>query len=519
MNRIFIFIRTVFSHPFGVAFLVFLLSFAFFWILAPFGSFSDPDSFYHIAITRNLASLGIPDTFPSLLYTHLAGAFTDHHFLYHILLWPFIFLFGDFEGARLSAIFFAALFPAFFYLFLRFFNVRYPLIWTLFLFLMPAFVFRIHLVKAVGLSILFLLIFCYLLIRDKKWALFFLSFLYVWLYGGFLIMPAVWFLYWVSRMIYKIIQEPGSFRERAAHLVSDKKNWMDSSVLGSGILIFLGMSLGLVINPFFPDNLYFYWIQTVEIALFNYSEAIGVGAEWYPYTFSTLFNGNIFYFFLLFVFVPLLAMGIKKMSKESLFFFLVSALFFILTLKSRRYIEYAVPFGVLFGAFVFRDWNFTWNDVRRAINKKIVLYILCFSILWALYQFLFLKDAVGGFRWDRYSHASLWISENIPKGSLVFNSDWDDFPILYYRGKDFYYMTGLDPTFMYRYSSEKYEVWRKISSGEQTSDISRDIVGKLGSHTVFVDRTDQKLLDENLAKDPRAKVGYQDSEASIYILE
>ena len=69
----------------------------------------------------------------------------------------------------------------------------------------------------------------------------------------------------------------------------------------------LGVLAGLILNPYFPKNLEFYWIQIGKIAVANTASATRVGSEWYSLGLSTvplnavvlmLFIGALFCHFL-----------------------------------------------------------------------------------------------------------------------------------------------------------------------------------------------------------------------------
>ena len=52
----------------------------------------DPDGFYHTKIAQFLSQGIVIKSLPWMKFSTLANNFTDHHFLYHILLAPFTYL-------------------------------------------------------------------------------------------------------------------------------------------------------------------------------------------------------------------------------------------------------------------------------------------------------------------------------------------------------------------------------------------------------------------------------------------
>src|SRR3989337_4312435 len=73
-----------------------------------------------------------------------------------------------------------------------------------------------------------------------------------------------------------------------SYFVLRASNLLNIKLLG---IVFLGLLAGLIINPYFPDNIAFTWQQAVKIGLINYQNIIGVGGEWYPYKIFDLIGG------------------------------------------------------------------------------------------------------------------------------------------------------------------------------------------------------------------------------------
>jgi hypothetical protein len=49
---------------------------------------------------------------------------------------------------------------------------------------------------------------------------------------------------------------------------------------------------------------------------------------------------------------------------------------------------------------------------------------------------------------DYMAGAAEWLRTNTPEGSMVFQTDWDDFPYLYYYNTHNTWLVGLDPTYL-----------------------------------------------------------------------
>jgi len=62
--------------------------------------FSGYDSFYHVGMAEHIMQSGLPHQFPYLQFTTLNANFTDNHLLFHLLLIPFIKIFGEVTGPK-----------------------------------------------------------------------------------------------------------------------------------------------------------------------------------------------------------------------------------------------------------------------------------------------------------------------------------------------------------------------------------------------------------------------------------
>src|SRR3989338_10252386 len=103
-------IRSYFLNRPALAYLgIFFASVALFTYLQVDPTFADPDSFYHAKAALLLRDRGAITEFPWLSATTLRYNFIDHHFLYHLLLIPFITWFTPLIGLKVATVFLASL--------------------------------------------------------------------------------------------------------------------------------------------------------------------------------------------------------------------------------------------------------------------------------------------------------------------------------------------------------------------------------------------------------------------------
>ncbi|HTK59901.1 MAG TPA: hypothetical protein VL283_01715 [Candidatus Baltobacteraceae bacterium] len=495
------------KHPY---LLIFLLSAAFFgWVHATPG-FGDPDAYYHLEMARRTMASGPVLDFPWLPLTTLSDHFADHHFLYHLALIPFIAAFGDFVGLKAATVLFAALAVVAFRFLLKEYGARRSLLWTLPLLLASGFVFRLLLTKATALALAAFFLFLVALRWRSRPVAFGIAFAYVWLHGG-------WPLLLAAAGLDAVVR-------RSARLL-----WPTA----------LGLAAGLVINPFFPANLSFYWEQIVQIAVIGRRDAaVVVGNEWYPSEFAAIFLGNAA------VFLPLVAAAAALSAalwtgqvaragsapgdgrrRDVIFASSLALLLLVMTLRQARHKEYFLPIALLSGALI-AETAFAAVDVRALLarlRRRLGPVFLPAAIALSVLSGVFVARAMDLPRlayadrpvWTRFEKAGAWMGAHIPDGETVFHVRWDDFPQLWYRAPGQRYIAGLDALFLYRKDPAKYWLWRDIGEGRRREGLAASIERGFGARYVLL-RMEPGPLRSLIKKDPSFERVYADGEAEIW---
>ncbi|MCX6779549.1 MAG: hypothetical protein NTU97_05000 [Candidatus Magasanikbacteria bacterium] len=298
-----------------------------------------------------------------------------------------------------------------------------------------------------------------------------------------------------------------------------------------------GLSLGLLINPYFPHNLLFYWQQIIQIGLVNYQNTIQVGMEWYPYDPLELLANNIFIFLLgILSFVFLLykikykqqieSQNIKERFLKIFTLFIFSGILCLLTLKSQRFVEYFSPFAVLASAFLL---NLLWpanfsikNKILKnfkkntKINAALTIYLATVFIFFFILNTLKIQEQMTArYQWNYLQEASLWLKNNTPAGSMVFNVNWGDWPILFYHNTHNTYIIGLDPTFFYLKNKELYQEWKDVGQGKIRQNLAEKIKKDFGAQWILVKNSEIELLSA-IRKNKNFKLRFADKDAKIY---
>ena len=287
----------------------------------------DNDGFYHIKLAWLMRTDGLKPDFSWLPLSILnQNEFYDHHFLFHVALIPFTF--GDLRiGAKWAAVIFASLaFLAVWYLFHR---QRVPFAWLWafgLLGISDAFLYRMSVTRAQSLSLAVLALAFAWLLEGKYKHLAILSFIYVWMYDAFPLMLALAVLHLI-----------------AVALIERRLELRPILYITGGII------LGLVINPYFPENIIFsYRHMLPKLAD---ATSVRVGNEWFPYETKQLLDNSLPALVAFASGALALGLSVRKMDVRTAFALLVSLLFGLMLFQARRFVEYFPPFALIFATF------------------------------------------------------------------------------------------------------------------------------------------------------------------------
>ena len=116
--------------------------------------------------------------------------------------------------------------------------------------------------------------------------------------------------------------------------------------------------------------------------------------------------------------------------------------------------------------------------------------------------------------YDLYAGGARWLAQNTPEGELVFQTDWDDFPRLFFYNTHNTYLIGLDPTYMQLYDPELYDQWVDLTQGK-VQQPSRIIRSRFGSSYAISDLAHAEFIFQ-AENDPGLREVYRDDEAVIF---
>ena len=483
-------------------FILFLLGMAVIEFATP--NLPDNDGFYHIKFAYMMRTEGLKPDFTYLPLSILnEKEFYDHHFLFHVALIPFTF--GDLRlGAKWAAVIFSSLaFLAVWYLFHR---QRIPFAWLWALALLgisDAFLYRLSVTRAQSLSLGVLALAFAWLLEGKTKHLAILSFIYVWMYDAFPLILALGVLHLV-----------------AVALTEHRLELRPLLFIAGGVLA------GMIINPYFPDNLVFSFRHMLP--KLTGATSVSVGNEWFPYDTGQLLKNSLPAFAAFAGGALALGLSGRKMDTRTALGFFAALLFGLMLFQARRFVEYFPPFALIFAAFAFSPLladssaapvSPTESSPPRfpaRLQTHLALILLTLATTAGIARSIpNARHAIEDSKpYGLYADASAWLAQNTPAGARVFQTDWDDFPRLFFYNTHNTYLIGLDPTYMQLYSPGLYDLWVDITQGKIERP-SRYISTTFESTYIHTDLHHTNFL-RVAADDPGLKEVYRDHQAVIF---
>ena len=235
------------------------------------------DGYYHVKMGYLISQQGLTPDFSWLPLTLLnPDAYYNHHLLWHVYLSLFASVDPAVDGgaaltqsAKIASIIMPSLAFMVFWWILRDRNVPWASLWAIGLFAVSeAFLYRMSMPRAQSASLLVLALGVLWLLQGRYKLLIPLGFAYVWFYNAFPLLLVVAGVYVV------------------ATLMTERRFAWQALVYP-----LVGIALGVIINPYFPENVSFILNHVVPKLG---DSATRVGNEWYPYRTWTVIENSGF---------------------------------------------------------------------------------------------------------------------------------------------------------------------------------------------------------------------------------
>ena len=420
----------------------------------------------------------------------------DAWFGYHVLLAPFTYFFDLITATKLfSSLVFSLMAFAMFQL-LRQLDAKYRFIWVILAMTGSSITLsRATTVRPFLLSVLLTLLAAFWTITDKPVKLATVSLLHALSYSMFFLVgmaPAIWFL-----------------------LRRDRRSCV--AALSCGV----GMILGLLANPYFPENLRFDIVQASVVSL-GQKAHVRMGGELYPAS-SWMWIVSCLPVALPWIGALILYIWRGRRAATSDLFLLLSATTFLGTLRVIRTVDFFVPFAILFAAAVISPHLKASRTDVLAVG--LLLALPCVAHVYLTYRYVLEAPSLARFR-----GAAEYLRVNAPE-ALVANTQWNDYQLLFFLNSRNRYVIGIEPTFTYMEDPRKYWLWFHISEDEEATcdreycadadrtDIVSAVRQDLGAQYVVTDHTANPHVERVLRGKSNVTEVYRDAAFSVYRID
>jgi len=457
----------------------------------------DGDGWYHVKYATILLHDGIARTFPWFQESFLKDRFTDFNLAYHFLLIPFTIR-DPLTGARIATVLFAATTMALFWGTARALRVPWPFLWSAALLAFaPEFTYRLTYTRPFVLALGVAIAGTGAILLGKNRLAFVLAFLYTHLHCSYHLLPCVALLHDVLRDRAEGENVRARFRTTGFTLA--------------------GVAAGCVLTPYFPNNLYMWWVANVDVlrASWAMGDALRVGTEMMPVQTSELLRANFGVFALFGATLVLLAVG-RRASSEARALLPIALGFLGLSFLSQRFVELWAPFTFLLAGVAARDALPDAVTVSRGMRRLALIAVLCSVAGGMARTVVDNRAAAAAEDPPLYLDAGAWMKANIPSGATVFNLGWDEFPQLFFADGTHNYVIGQDPTFMWVTDANRTRLWAAIAHGS-VPDLYAPIRDTFLCRFAFVPSRYVTFL-KLARRDPRFVARYRDASTTVFEL-
>lgn len=156
-----------------------------------------------------------------------------------------------------------------------------------------------------------------------------------------------------------------------------------------------------------------------------------------------------------------------KIQPLRMMLFVAAITFLAASSLSGRFLDYFVYFSFLYVVIAFSDIVKFFEIRGKLFHKSFVTGIVIISIYIFVGSSLNFYDSLGGANSFLVAQGPAeWLNTHAQKNQIIFNAEWDSFPMLYYfTGDRFRYVIGLEPRFLYSFNPKMYWIWNNIGNG------------------------------------------------------
>jgi hypothetical protein len=467
------------------------------WNLLHWTGFLDFDGHYHLKVAQWAVLQGRPWTdIVWLPFTVYGERGPDTQWLWHLMLMPFVFIDDPAQALDWANACNAALTVAVLGFVMRHLGVPLaPLFALLAVTAGETITARLLMLRGQNIAVAFMALAVWAMARGRPKTLAVVAFLFMQSYNAAVILGPM-------ALIGAAVR---SFAQRRVELQLP-------------IAVAAGLTLAMVVNPWFPRTFEFLMFHTLYATVSVRDGMILslAGTEWFPPSWQTLLWESWPSHLTLAAAAAALA-GRRYRdpafrppvdTQIALGVALMSLAFYF---RAVRFAEYYVPFTALAAGLAARD---CWTPVR----------LRAAAVTAALAAWLLVAANVGfagtsrGVRLpaDYLARVSQRLVELARPGEVVFNTSWSDYMALVWWAGGLRYVNGQHGHFLAYGDPTRLLIWLELGAGNVADPVTV-IRGAFGSRFAVVARTNHKLAAQLLA-DPRAVLQVDSPEAWLFEL-
>lgn len=451
---------------------------AFRWLIGQWPGVPDFDGHYHLRVVEWMRHFGLWTDIPWLPFTVLGERGPDHHWLWHLMLLPFAWV-ADPDQALLwaNAVNAAATLAAI-TLVMRLLGVPAAPLFALLAvsagMLMP---YRLMMLRAQNVAVIYILLSVWAMTRARYKTLALLAFLFLESYHA------------------AVILGPLALIGSAARSAAERRG-----VVTPLIAVAAGMTLALVISPWFPGNIEYLIFDLFFRASDKQLSAL-LPREWYPVPLRYLLEQG--WPSHLALVAAALAL-VWKWRRDPAFRLPVDTtiagasalLTLVLYGYAVRFAEYYIPLAALTAGLAARD-----VAPAGGYGRRHVALLFAWLLIAGRTGFSYLQDVPLAPK-DYLARIGARLNELGRPGDVVFNSLWSDFMPLVWWADSFRYVNGLDGHYLAYRDPARFAVWAAAGPGG-LEDPARTL--QLVFHARFaVVARQHRALAAQLARSPHA---------------
>jgi len=465
-------------------------SLLFYWSIATDPGPLEGDTLFHYKMARLVLERGPWISIDNLPYTVLGTHGTDHYWFFHVLVSPFTLLGDGVKDILLACALVGALVPAAYLPLLRRNRVPWAPIVALLMVsassLLPA---RLIELRGQNFALPMLIAVMFALLGRRRWLAGIGTFVFMQGYQAAVLLAMFCFVIVVAQR----------YREGGA-------DW-------KGVLaVFYGGALGLMLSPWFPENVrYLIFTTFFKVAHAEYDMPGILGTEWlrpeWAHIARESWPAHVVFFGSLAAAAWLTWRRRLRWSTAAIASVAVTLAFLAMYRGvAWRMGEYYAPFAILSAGLIWRD---AWPVARaagRAWTPQAPALALAAVMAVSLRQGLSFASDVIVKPVTQYQAMMRYVDSHDPK-PMVFNSSWSDYMVLFYHSRNANFVAGMDGHYLLYGDPQRFRLWYNIGNGAMhgSPNIASTIHDRFAARWAVVARGHAGLAAD-LARDRDARL-------------